>query len=82
MSYAMLVFTCLICQRQDTGNPHKVPSLRVSIVENRLQPDPRGTREPLCRDCAKIIREKQVAAGLDPAPIAPDAYAAVSEYEL
>ena len=82
MAVALLLFTCIACRRPDTGNPHKVPSVRVKMGANGLPcPNPNGTREPLCRNCAATLNAKRVEAGLTPFPIHEDAYQAADETE-
>lgn len=61
--FVLMYGRCINCGTLISFNPHKVPSIRVD-----------GTREPLCLTCATAIYEKQVAAGLKPPAIPPDAY--------
>ena len=74
MSYETLLFTCIACGTPATGNPHRVMSVRVRMHQGRPRPHPDGTREPLCRACADRINQLRTEAGLEPFPIAPDAY--------
>ena len=83
MGYVSLIFNCIACNRRACGNPHKVPSLRVTPDEDGIaQVDPLGTREPLCEDCAKTVNENRAKAGLKPIEIAADAYEPITEHAL
>lgn len=77
MGYMMLVFHCINCGGRDTGNPDKVPSIRVSRDDKgQVRADPEGAREPLCRGCVEALNNARCEAGLEPFPIAADAYEA------
>ena len=84
MGYMMLMFTCIACGGTDTGNPNKIPSLRVSIAskgpkKGKFQLNSGGKREPLCRMCVKIVNEKRISAGKEPFSIHPEAYEPMEE---
>lgn len=64
--------TCIACGRGFGFNPISVPS--TSAVT--------GRREPICRTCMADINAERVAKGIDPFPIAPDAYEPLPEGEL
>jgi len=74
MGYVSCISACIICDKMISFNPDLVPSLRVTIVENAVKPDPHGSREPLCVGCATVINANRVKAGLEPCPIHPNAY--------
>ena len=82
MGYAMIVFECITCGTPTTGNPHKVPSIRISRENGTVRLDENGTREPVCRNCAEIINANRVSEGLNPIPIQKDAYEAIPEEAL
>lgn len=69
--FVQAIGRCLLCRQPFGFNPHKVPSYRVN-----------GEREPICPTCMADLNQKRQMAGLDPFPIAPDAYAALPEDEL
>jgi hypothetical protein len=54
-----------------TFNPARVPSFRINA---QGQPDPAGTREPICADCVDRFNRRRAAAGLDPIVPLPGAY--------
>lgn len=73
MSYMFVTAACLTCGRPFTFNPDLVPSIRVNA---QGQPDPNGTKEPICQSCVdrgNILREKK---GLPPIVVLPGAYEA------
>ena len=83
MSYVLPVFNCILCGRQDTGNPYRVPTVRVSRrTDGSLRLDGAGEREPLCRHCVASINESRGTKGLPPFAIADDAYVAQDERAL
>jgi hypothetical protein len=69
--FVIAMAPCLQCGRPFSFNPLKVPSYRVN-----------GVREPICEECMNDLNVQRKALGLDPFPIAPDAYAAIPETEL
>jgi len=72
MGYAFIITTCISCKATFTGNPNRVPSIRVN-----------GNREPICRNCFDRWNEiHRISKGLEPQPLHPDAYEAVEESEL
>ena len=71
MGYVIVMGFCFGCKRAISYNPHKVPSITVE-----------GRREAICQQCAEIVQENQVEAGLPVQDIAVDAYAAIREDEL
>ena len=75
MAYAFVMFSCVACGGMDVGNPHKVPSIRVSRgPDGRLRPDDDGDREPLCRRCVLEANQRAVARGEEPFVIPDGAY--------
>ena len=79
-SHIFVYFHCVNCGRPTTGNPDRVPSIRVSFDANgQPRPDPDGTREGICRYCAEGYNLQRKAAGLTPFFIPPDAYGAAPE---
>ncbi len=71
MAFVTMTSACANCRRLFAYNPVRVPSVRV-----------RGVREPVCGACMAELNQKRRDAGLDPIPIAPDAYDAVDEAEV
>jgi hypothetical protein len=71
MGYMMVIAPCYVCKRPFMSNPDYVPSVRVNA---QGQPDPQGTREPVCRDCVEEANAKRVELGMEPHPIHPEAY--------
>jgi len=71
MGYALVLARCLVCKRQFSMNPVRVPSFKVD-----------GVKEPICKPCIEFINEKRIEAGTEPFIIAPDAYEACHEEEL
>lgn len=71
MGYVTAMSPCIACKNVFSYNPHKVPSIRIN-----------GVREPICRECIPRINRLRAQAGTDPIVPAPDAYEAISEYEL
>lgn len=78
MGYAICLGFCIACKRQIAFNPRRVPSVRV----RNGRPDPEGTREPLCRDCADLLNDRRKAEGLPEVTIPADAYEACEETQL
>ena len=74
MGYMNAIGECLRCNRMFSFNPARVPTFRVNPVT--LTPDPRGVKEPLCRDCFEALNRKRVELGIDPWPLDPSAYEA------
>jgi hypothetical protein len=66
--------SCLCCGQYFDFNPHKVPS--------HPWPPPDGPRTPICASCIEIINVRRVEAGLEPWPVAPDAYQPIEEGAL
>jgi len=70
--YVFMVGGCVACGRVISFNPHKVPSIRVN-----------GEREPLCRGCFEAWNNiHRIGLGLDPVPLATDAYEPIPEEAL
>tara|TARA_R100000789_G_C2889292_1_gene116939 strand:- start:53 stop:316 length:264 start_codon:yes stop_codon:yes gene_type:complete len=69
--YALVIGNCYVCKQMFSFNPHKVPSIRVD-----------GIKQALCSGCMKVINEKREAINLTPFEINPEAYEAISEWEL
>ena len=77
MGYQTLYFRCVAYRKPSSGNPDKVPSVRVTFDDNGIPvPDENGTREALCRTCAETINQKREDEGLKPLDIPADAYEA------
>jgi hypothetical protein len=64
MAYMTAIGPCLCCKRIFAYNPNTVPSS--SAVT--------GSREPVCQSCMQTINQNRVKNGLQPFPIASDAY--------
>ena len=71
MGYAFVIGSCLVCKRQFTYNPVRVPSFRVD-----------GVKEPICQSCIDFVNKKREEAGTKPFIIHPEAYKACDENEL
>ena len=71
MGYAFVFAPCLVCKREFSMNPVRVPSFRWN-----------GVKEPICKSCMDVINEARVEKGLEPFSIHPDAYDACDEMEL
>lgn len=71
MGYALCTGSCAACGRLFMFNPVRVPSVRIN-----------GEREPVCSTCMQMANTERQRRGLEPLPIAPDAYEAVDESEL
>jgi len=72
MSYVIAQGPCWVCGRPFAFNPLTAPSM--------LQGD--GRKEPVCQDCMKKANLTRKKNGLDPLPIAPDAYSPINEDDL
>jgi hypothetical protein len=71
MGYAMVIGTCLVCDKPFSFNPHKVPSMRY-----------KGNREPVCKECMDELIKGEEEAGIVPKRYHPDAYSSIKEEEL
>ena len=71
--YAIVMGSCIACERVFSFNPHRVPSIRLT---------PESAREPVCRNCMSLLNAKRVENGLPPIEIHPDAYNPIPEEEL
>ncbi len=81
--YALLTFRCIACNNLAAGNPHTVPSIRAKrSPDGKLITDPSYPREPICQNCMEAANAVRVEMGLEPHPIAPDAYQAADEKEI
>lgn len=70
--YALMLGCCVLCNRQFSFNPVRVPSLKVQ-----------GVREPMCEPCFHAAQAKRVEAGVEPWPDPqPDAWKPCREEEL
>ena len=67
---------CLRCGIPFTFHPERVPSLRVNA---QGQPDPCGTRQPVCRACWDDRQTYRRAHGLPEETLLPGAYDAAPE---
>ena len=72
MGYVTAMSPCVGCGRVFSYNPMLVPSC--SAVT--------GKREPICAECMAQANAKRKEMGLEPHPIAEDAYQAIPESEL
>jgi hypothetical protein len=73
MGFMFAYSACVDCGQMFTYNPERVPSVRVNA---QRQPDPNGSREPICEACVNrwnVIRKEH---GLPPIQILPNAYGA------
>jgi len=71
MGYALCTGMCAACRRLFSFNPVRVPSVRIN-----------GSRDPVCRECIEAANVERRARGLEPFPVAADAYEACDESEL
>lgn len=71
MGYAMATSTCFGCGRVFSYNPVRVPSIPI-----------KGSREPICAACVKIVNPRRIANGLAPIVPHPQAYEPCDESEL
>ena len=69
--YATCMGECLVCGKIFSFNPVRVPSFRIN-----------GKREPICESCIEFLNGQRKVQGLEPWPVADDAYEACSEEEL
>ena len=72
MGFALAHGNCICCGHPFAFNPVRVPSTSALT----------GQREPVCQGCMAKINAKRRSMGLEPFPIAPDAYEACDESEL
>jgi hypothetical protein len=79
MAYVTVSSPCIACGKLFSYNPHLVPSIRLNADR---QPDPNGTREPICESCVALVNPKRIASGLEPITYHPRAYEPMEEYEL
>ena len=71
MGYMFVLSPCFNCKTLISYNPERVPSIRVNRAG---QPDPNGTREPVCRACIERANPVRIQNGLEPITILPGAY--------
>ena len=62
---------CYGCKRTFSFNRERVPSIHVNA---QGKPDPKGTREPICRECVERASPRRIANGLPPIVILEGAY--------
>lgn len=65
--YVFVLGPCAVCDRVFSYNPHKVPSFN---------------NDGVCEPCMVLVNARRVENGLDPHPVAADAYEAIPEGEL
>lgn len=71
MAYMMAHSRCIRCGQLFSYNPELVPSIRLNA---KRQPDPNGTREPICKECVERVNPLRIKNGLDPIVILDGAY--------
>jgi hypothetical protein len=64
---------CYGCKRTFSFNRERVPSIHVNA---QGKPDPKGAREPICRECVERANPRRIANGLPPIVIVEGAYEA------
>jgi hypothetical protein len=62
---------CYGCKRTFSFNRERVPSIHVNA---QGKPDPKGAREPICRECVERANPRRIANGLPPIVILEGAY--------
>ena len=67
MGYAFCIGSCFCCNKVFGFNPMSVPSYK---------------NEPLCESCVTEVNAVRIEKGLEPFPIAENAYQPVDENEL
>lgn len=72
--YMSCMGVCITCGTFFSFNPERVPSIRVSRVNNSWQLDPKGKREPICRDCMERSNKIRRERGIAEVPILSGAY--------
>lgn len=66
MAWMTAIGPCVVCKRNFTFNPERVPSVRV-----------KGVREPVCESCLRQANVERKKRGMAPFPEPhPDAYGA------
>ncbi|RRR66030.1 MAG: hypothetical protein EI684_21425 [Candidatus Viridilinea halotolerans] len=76
MGYYFIFTTCIGCGQPFTCHPERVPSLRINP---HGQPDPAGTRHPICRTCWDRRQAYRRQHGLPEELLLPGAYAPAPE---
>ena len=71
MAFMSAMSPCIGCGQVFSYNPDLVPSIRLNA---QGQPDPNGSREPICQSCVERVNPKRIANGLQPIVILPGAY--------
>ena len=71
MGYALMHSPCAKCGQIASYNPHRVPSIRID-----------GRRQPICQPCITEANRLRLEQGLEPIPVATDAYTAIHESQL
>lgn len=71
MGYMICTGNCIACGRLFSFNPERVPSIRVNA---QRQPDPNGSREPVCQACFERANEIRKQRGLPLNQLMPGAY--------
>jgi hypothetical protein len=74
--YVTVTSPCIGCGKLFSYHPHLVPSIRLNA---QRQPDPNGTREPICQSCVEAANPRRIANGLEPITYDRRAYDAVLE---
>ena len=79
MGYVIVTSPCGACGSIFSYNPHRVPSFDFAA---HGVPGFSPGRQPICRPCMDRINANRAKMGLEPHPIAHDAYQAIPEHEL
>ncbi len=82
MKYILVHGPCVNCGSMMSYNPNSVLTTRVTWVEGKPQPDPRGENEPVCRGCVGVYNDSRVMEGLEPIEIPEGAYDPVPAHEV
>jgi hypothetical protein len=71
MGYVIAFGPCIGCGEVFGFNPHHVPSLNYQ-----------GQRQPICRECVRLVNPKRRANGLEEIKPHPEAYEPLPEADL
>jgi hypothetical protein len=69
--YVFAMAPCVSCGAPFFFDPDRVPSLRANA---QGQPDPNGTRQPVCRSCWERRQDYRRSQGLPEETLLPGAY--------
>jgi hypothetical protein len=73
MGFMLCTSACIACHQLFSYNPELVPSIRINA---QRKPDPNGTAEPICKNCAERANPIRKQNGLELILIMPGAYEA------